>query len=87
MTIELITNLISTVGFPIAITLVMCWFIYQLYKSGAAREADLRVEIVENQRVNAESLKTLAIYAQRLDSIQEDIKDIKENINDLIRED
>lgn len=80
MDIALIVELISTVGFPIACVLALGLFIWRIYKASEAREAELRIEIKENQAINAEAIKTLALYAERLDVIQTDIEEIKEDI-------
>lgn len=80
MDIALIVELISTVGFPIALVLALIWFIYQIYKQSEKREDELREEIKENQAINAEAIKTLALYAERLDVIQNDVEEIKTDI-------
>ena len=80
MDTTIITDLITTVGFPIAICLALFWFIFQIYKKSEKREDDLRAEIKENQEINKEAIKTLALYAERLDTIQTDIETIKDDI-------
>lgn len=80
MDIAFFVELISTIGFPIAICIALFWFIYQVYKKSEEREAQLRQEIKDNQVINAEAIKTLALYAERLDVIQTDIEVIKDDI-------
>lgn len=80
MDIAMITELITSLGFPIAICVALFWFIYKIYKASEVREAELRQEIKENQAINAKAIETLSSYAERLDSIQGDIKTIKEDI-------
>ena len=75
-----IIELISTLGFPIACVIAMAFFIYKIYKRSETREDELRNEIRENQAINAEAIKTLALYAERLDTIQNDVETIKEDI-------
>lgn len=84
---EVIMSMIATVGFPIAACLLLGWFIWNIYKQSEKREADLRKEIKENQEINKEAIKTLALYAERLGvietnmgAIQTDVTEIKEDI-------
>lgn len=78
MDITLILEIIGTVGFPIAICMALCWFIYKIYKASEKREATLQLEIKENRAINAEAIKTLALYAERLGNIESDVKEIKD---------
>lgn len=95
MTIEGIVELISTLGFPIACVVVMSAFIYKIYKNNEEREEKLMVkvqerskeredilykEIKENREINAKAINTIAHYAEKLDDIQDDIKEIKTDI-------
>lgn len=84
---EAIMSMIATVGFPIAACLLLGWFIWHIYKQSEKREADLRQEIKENQEINKEAIRTLALYAERLGviennmgAIQNDVSEIKEDI-------
>ena len=80
MDVKLILEIITTVGFPIAICLLLCWFIFKIYKKSEEREARLRTEIEECQGINKEVIKTLALYAERLGIIENDVKEIKQDI-------
>ena len=80
MDITLIGELIGTFGFPIALVIVLCWFIWHIYKRSEEREVELRQELKENREINAEAIKTIALYAERLDVIQRDVNEIKEDI-------
>ena len=80
MDIRLIVELISAVGFPITACLLLGWFIFKIYKKGEEREAALRTEIEDCQEVNKEAIKTLALYAERLGIIENDVKEIKEDL-------
>lgn len=88
-------NLISNVGFPIAICIGLCWFIYQIFLKTteenaknmekvqarcAEREDRLYEEIAQNREVNSKAIDTIAHYAEKLDIIQSDINDIKTDI-------
>ena len=80
MDIATITTLISTLGFPIVCVIALCWFIWRIYRKSEEREAELRQEIKDCQAVNAEAIKTLAHYADRLGTIEQDVKEIKDDI-------
>ena len=96
-----ITSLITSVGFPIVCCLGMGWFIFKFYKDYTAeskanmeavqarckeREEKLYEEIKENREVNAQAIATIALYADRLESIQNDVSEIKSDINVLMHE-
>lgn len=93
-----ITTLVSTLGFPIACCIGMGVFIIKIYKDTtkenkenmeavqarcAAREEKLFEEIKINREVNAKAIETIAHYAEKLDSIQSDIHDIKQDIVEI----
>lgn len=80
MTIELITSLISTLGLPIVLIIVMGWFIFKLWKQSAEREKKLYDELAKYRKVNEQAIATLTLYAERLDVIEGDIKEIKDII-------
>lgn len=85
---EIMSNfveLIGTLGFPIALVVVLCWFILKIYKKSEIREDALRSQIVESQRVNAEAIHTITLYAERLNVIENDLKDVKTDVNLLLR--
>lgn len=44
------------------------------------REEKLYQEIKENREINKKAIETIAHYAEKLDNIQEDIKEIKTDI-------
>lgn len=80
MDIKTIETLIASVGFPIVCVLGMGYFIYQLYKQSVLRENTLYTQIEESRDVNAKAIDTIAKYAERLDTIQQDVKDIKNDV-------
>lgn len=80
MDITLIVELISSVGFPISAVIAMGLFILKIYKSSEAREQSLMEEIKENRKINADAITTIARYAESLDGIREDIREIKTDI-------
>ena len=86
---------ISTVGFPIACAVVMGWFIYKIYNNTteqnranmeqvqarcAEREEKLYEQINRAQEINGQAIATITLYAERLDTIQADVKEIKERL-------
>ena len=95
MDLAAISSLISTVGFPIAAAIAMAWFIYQVFKKTTEqqeknmekvqarckeREDILYKEIDKNRKINEKAIETIAHYAEKLDSIQSDINEIKTDI-------
>jgi hypothetical protein len=77
MDIAVVTELIGSFGFPIALVVAMGWFILKIYNQSVAREEKLMAEIAENRIVNEKAIGTLAVYAERLGSIESDVKEIK----------
>lgn len=80
MDINVIVELIGTIGFPIAMVLVLLWFIFKVYKKSEDREDALREEIKENRETNAKAIATLTLYAERLTVIETDVREIKDNL-------
>ena len=73
-------DILSNFGFPVACVIVMGTFIFYIYKRTIEREANLLEEIKENRKINSKAISTISYYAERLDNIQEDIKEIKTDI-------
>lgn len=80
MDIALFTEMIGTLGFPIALVIAMGVFIFKLWKQSVDREKTLMTEIAENRRVNEKAIETIALYAERLTHIETDITDIKGDV-------
>lgn len=80
MDISTITTLIGSLGFPIVAVIALGFFIWRIYIKSEEREAAYREEIKECQTVNAEAIKTLANYANKIGTIEQDIKEIKDNM-------
>lgn len=88
MTIELVTGLITNLGFPIAIVIALGFFVWTIYKQSVEREEKLMAEITENRLVNEKAIETIAQYAERLthiegsiERIESDVVLIKEKVN------
>ena len=75
-----IVELITNVGLPIALVIVMGYFIWVLYKQSVTREEKLMNEIAENRKVNDKAIETLTVYAERLGVIETEVKEIKQII-------
>lgn len=81
MEIGVVTELITTLGFPIALVVAMGFFIWKMYQQSVTREEKLMEEIADNRAVNEKAIETLALYAERLDNIETDVKEIKDILN------
>lgn len=84
MELGVIGELIATLGFPIACVIALGWFVFKIYKRSEVREDTLMIEIGKMREVNAQAIDTIANYAQRLDIIQEDVKEIKTDISIIL---
>lgn len=88
-------EIISTIGFPIASAVAMAAFIFYIYKQTTKenaenmekvqarckeREDKLYTELAKSREVNAKAIETIAHYAEKIDVIQKDIRDIKTDI-------
>ena len=95
MDTNIVSELISTVGFPITCVIALAYFaFYMVQKSNEAaaanmeklqdrcveREKILYQEIRENREVNAKAIETIAKYSEKLGTIQSDINEIKTDI-------
>lgn len=78
MDINIFTELISGVGLPVALVIAMGVFIYKLYKDSVKREEKLTTEITETRQVNAKAIETIALYTERLGTIETEVKEIKD---------
>ena len=73
-----IVEIISTVGFPIACVIGLCWFVWHIYQQSVKREEKL-------MEVNAKAIATISKYADRLDEIQTDVQTIKQDVVLLLK--
>ena len=89
---EQVLQAITQVGFPIVCAGVMGWFIYKIYTNTttqnkeameklqarcAEREEKLYQQIEKNQEINGQAIATISHYAEKLDTIHDDVKEIK----------
>ena len=80
LTLPMILELIGSVGFPIAAVIVLCWFVYKIYKASEKREEELRQELKENREINRQFAEIISRCSVEIAEIKTDIKDIKEDI-------
>lgn len=85
---EQFTELISSFGFPVACVCALGYFIWYFFKQtkeeNQQRESTLMDFIRHSQEINAEFAEIIAKYEVKLDEIQKDIEDIKEDIDELV---
>ena len=81
MELGVILEVISTLGFPIALVIALCWFVYKIYNHSVEREAKLMGEITENRNINKQFAEIIGKYEVTLGEIKADVKDIKETLN------
>ena len=95
MDIQSITELITTLGFPIACVVALGAFIFYTYKkqnekselymneiqeSAKEREEKLYQEIALNREINSKAIETIALYAERLNTIEGNVEGIKNDV-------
>lgn len=84
MDLELIINLISSVGFPIACAIALAVFTWKIITititNQKEREDKLYEELGECRIINEKAIATIAQYADSLADIKRDVGDIKQNI-------
>lgn len=73
MDIVAIGELVSSLGFPIALVVALCFFIWTIYQQSVKREERLL-------EVNEKAISTLSLYAEKLETIQNDVSIIKEKL-------
>lgn len=83
MDITAITELIATLGFPIAAVIALAFFVWKIYKKSEDREDKLMESLTECRRINSEAIATISSYAEKLETIQKDVADIKTDITIL----
>ena len=96
--LTMLLELLPTVGFPIVCVIAMGVFIYIIYKNTTKenkenmekvqarckeREDKLYEELKENREVIANAVATIAQYAEKLEIIQDDIREIKTDVTIL----
>lgn len=80
MDVTLITEIIASLGFPIACVLALGIFVFKLWKQSVTREERLMEEITENRLINTKFAEIIAEYKTTLGEIKSDVKDIKDTL-------
>lgn len=70
----MIIDIISSLGFPIALVIALLWFIFQVYKKSEKRE-DKLMEVITNTTISLERI------SERLAIVEDDVKDIKDRVS------
>jgi chromosome segregation ATPase len=78
------TDVVRSLGFPIALVVAMGIFIYKLWQQSVDREKTLYLEIEKSREVNEKAITTIAQYAEKIGEIQEDVKDIKSDLTSIV---
>lgn len=75
-----ITTLINTFGFPIACVIACGWFINKLWEQQTNDKEKLYIELEKAREATGKAIETIKIYADKLDIIQSDVKEIKDKV-------
>lgn len=92
MELQQIIDIISTLGFPVACVIGLGWFIYKIYTDTTKqnnenmekvqsrckeREDKLYEQLEKQNEINGKAIATITLYAEKLEAIQEDVREIK----------
>ena len=80
MDVGTITQLIGTLGFPIVCVIALGFFVFKLWQQSAKREEKLMENIAECRLVNEKAIETIALYADRLTHIENNVEAIKNDV-------
>ena len=80
MDLTFINDLITNFGFPIVAVIAMAYFLKSMYADQQKDKEKLYTELAECRQVNHKAIETIAEYASRLESIQNDVTAIKEAV-------
>jgi predicted negative regulator of RcsB-dependent stress response len=82
-----ISQLITTLGFPIVLVGVLVWFIWRIYNdqknSNEAREEKLYEVVANAQAQNVELSETNAKFVGILETYKSDLEEIKHDVTDI----
>lgn len=82
-----IQNLITALGFPIACTIALGFFVWKIWQQDKAdstkREEKLYTVITESQVQNKQLSKTNAQFVSVLSTYKSDLEEIKNDISDI----
>ena len=95
MDISMVMELITTLGFPIACVVMLGAFVFYIYKRQTEdsvnnmekvqerckeREDKLYNELALNREITGKAVETIALYAERLNSIEDNVEDIRNDV-------
>ena len=83
MDMNILPELIGTLGFPIVCVIGLGIFIFRIWQQSVIREEKLMTEIAENREVNARAIETISQFAEKLTHMEDDIADIKNDVGDI----
>ena len=86
MDLSTFEQFLSKFGFPVVVCIALAYFVWQLYKQSVERENKLYQEIDASREVNAKAIETLAVYSEKLGTIQTDIAEIKNDMAVIMNE-
>lgn len=78
---DVFVEIITTLGFPIAVCIALGFFVWTIYKQSVVREEKLMAEITENRLINQQFAEIIGKYEVTLGEIQHDITDIKDTLH------
>ena len=94
-----IAELLPTIGFPILCVIGLGWFIYKIYNDTTKqnnanmeavqarckeREEKLYTQLEKQNEINGKFANIIAQYDIKLEAIQEDVSEIKNELNILV---
>ena len=84
MDLDAILNVISSVGFPIACAIALGIFIWKItitmITNQKEREDKLYNELALNREITGKAVETIALYAERLNNIEDNVEDIRNDV-------
>ena len=83
MDLQIITTMISSVGFPIVACIALGFFIYRLFQDAKGREEKLITAISDTNNINRELTKTNAEFVKVLDTYSTDLDRIKSDVTEI----
>ena len=81
MDVNVVNQLIQTLGFPIVVAGVCAFFIWKMYQVQIADKERLYTELSKSIEANKQFSEIIRTYTHKLDDIQKDVQDIKEKVS------
>lgn len=78
MDITIIQQLIQSLGFPIVMVGACGFFIWKMYQTQVIDKEKLYIELEKSRDANSKFAEIISTYTSKLDSIQDDVQEIKE---------